>query len=124
MQIMLRSRYPSQLWYVNITLEIFRMLMLIQIIAQVEDPMDTNSFIDFLGIMMDGADDCSELDEFLAQPLENVHDPIQWWWEHRVMFLTLSAMALDYLSVPGMLFLYHYLILLLIIFIATSTSVE
>ena len=59
------------------------MLMLIPIIAQVDDPMDTNSFIDFLGITMDSADDHSELDEFLAQPLEKANDPIQWWWEHR-----------------------------------------
>ena len=75
--------------------------MLIPITAQTEDLMSTNDFTEFLDIPMDGADECSELDDFLSQPLEKVHDPIQWWWEHRIVFPTLSAMALDYLSIPG-----------------------
>ncbi|KAF5317480.1 hypothetical protein D9758_019086 [Tetrapyrgos nigripes] len=48
-----------------------------------------------------------ELADYLAMPLENVKDPLMWWWEKRTVFPILSQMALDYHSIP-----------------ATSTSVE
>jgi len=50
---------------------------------------------------MDGLEEMNELDEYLAQPIEKVRNPIGWWWDHRAMFPYLSIMALDYLSVPG-----------------------
>lgn len=43
-----------------------------------------------------------ELDIFLGIPVEKVEDPLVWWWDHRHAYPTLSLMAMDYLSVPGM----------------------
>ena len=60
---------------------------------------------------MDGLEDINELDDYLSQAIEKVSDPIAWWWDHRKVFSTLSAMAFDYLSVPGML----YFIILIVI---------
>jgi hypothetical protein len=75
--------------------------ILIPIIAQIEDAFDTDNFADFLDIAMDSTNDHNELNKYLSQPLERVRDPIAWWWKHQVMFPTLSAMAFDYLSIPG-----------------------
>ena len=60
---------------------------------------------------MDGLEDINELDDYLSQAIEKVSDPIAWWWDHRKVYPTLSAMAFDYLSVPGML----YFIILIVI---------
>jgi hAT family C-terminal dimerisation region len=57
--------------------------------------------MDFLDIPMDGLEELNELDEYLVQPIEKVHDPISWWWDHKATFPCLSIMAFDYLSVPG-----------------------
>jgi hypothetical protein len=83
--------------------------MLILITTQIEGPVNTDKFTDFLDISMDGADDHNKLDNYLSQPLEKVHDPIVWWWEHQVMFPMLSAMAFNYLSISGALFLVCHL---------------
>src|ERR1700678_1679552 len=42
-----------------------------------------------------------ELDKYLSQAIEKVRDPIAWWWDHHKVYPRLSAMALDYLSIPG-----------------------
>lgn len=74
---------------------------------------DSSTEFDFFDIPMDGIQDLNELDEYLSQPIENVCDPITWWWEHRHVYPRLSAMALDYLSIPGKhpMSIYHYFIL-------------
>ena len=72
---------------------------------------------------MDGLKDTNELDEYLSKAIEKVTDPIKWWWDHWMVYHKLSAMAFNFLSVPGML----YLLMLkfnLIIFKAMSTAVE
>ena len=77
----------------------------------------------FLNIPMDGLKDTNELDEYLSKAIEKVTDPIKWWWNHWMVYPKLSAMAFNFLSVPGML----YLLMLkfkLIIFKATSTTAE
>jgi hypothetical protein len=51
---------------------------------------------------MDGIQEQNELDEYLSQAVEKVRDPIVWWWEHKKVYPALSAMAFDYLSIPGM----------------------
>ena len=84
---------------------------------------DLDATTDFLNIPMDGLKDTNELDEYLSKAIKKVTDPIKWWWDHRMVYPKLSAMAFDFLSVPGML----YLLMLrfkLIIFKATSTIVE
>jgi hAT family C-terminal dimerisation region len=48
-----------------------------------------------------------EIDKYLRAPVESVKDPLCWWVQHRLIYPSLSRMALDYLSVP-----------------ATSTAVE
>ena len=43
-----------------------------------------------------------ELDEYLFLPIDKVKDPLKWWYVNRQVYPQLSRMALDYLSVPGM----------------------
>src|SRR6266478_3678755 len=43
-----------------------------------------------------------ELDRYLSTDPEHVQNPLAWWHERRKMYPTLSRMALDYLSIPGM----------------------
>ena len=43
----------------------------------------------------------NELDCYLAADIEDVKDPLKWWYEHRGAFPHLSLMARDYLSIPG-----------------------
>jgi hypothetical protein len=43
----------------------------------------------------------SELDEYLRKPVENVQDPLKWWFTNRHVYPSLYRMALDYLSIPG-----------------------
>jgi hypothetical protein len=57
---------------------------------------------DFFDIPMDGIQVTSELDEYLSQAIEKVRDPIAWWWDHQKVYPQLSAMAFDFLSIPGM----------------------
>jgi hypothetical protein len=57
--------------------------------------------MNFLDIPMDGLCDVNELDDYLSQAIEKVSDPIAWWWGHWKVYPKLSAMAFDYLSVPG-----------------------
>ena len=61
-----------------------------------------NDSMDFGDIPMDNIAEVSELDTYLAQPIEKVRDVVTWWWDHRAVFPKLSLMALDYLSAPGM----------------------
>ena len=51
---------------------------------------------------MDDTEVCGELNDYLSLPIEKVHDPIGWWWDHKAMYPKLSHMAFDYLSVPDM----------------------
>ena len=50
----------------------------------------------------------SEVDEFLRKPVENVKDPLKWWVANRHVYPNLYRMALDYLSIPGALFIYSH----------------
>ena len=44
-----------------------------------------------------------ELDEFLSlRTLDSVHDPKEWWLQHRSDYPILSHMALDILAIPAM----------------------
>lgn len=45
----------------------------------------------------------SELDDYLTSAVQEVSDPLKWWYEKRRVFPKLSQMALDFLSVPGMI---------------------
>lgn len=42
-----------------------------------------------------------ELQHYLATDIEDVKDPLMWWYEKRATFPCLSRMARDYLSIPG-----------------------
>ena len=46
-----------------------------------------------------------ELDDYLHLPIENVKDPLKWWFDHQRLYPTLSRMARDYLSIPGLSFI-------------------
>jgi hypothetical protein len=50
----------------------------------------------------------SEVDEFLRKPVKNVKDPLKWWVANRHVYPNLYRMALDYLSIPGALFIYSH----------------
>ncbi len=47
-----------------------------------------------------------ELDRYLSTDVEWVENVVQWWLEHRGMYPRLSRMALDYLTIPGKLYLF------------------
>lgn len=48
----------------------------------------------------------SELDRYLSADVEHVTDAIGWWHERRHTYPSLSRMALDYLTVPGISFFF------------------
>src|ERR1700675_2092176 len=43
----------------------------------------------------------SEIDDYLRHPVQNVKDPLKWWFANRALYPNLSRMGLDYLSIPG-----------------------
>lgn len=45
----------------------------------------------------------SELDKYLHKAVENVKDPLKWWIANQHVYPNLYHMALDFLSIPGML---------------------
>ena len=47
---------------------------------------------------------CDELDRYLSTDPEHTNDVLLWWAEQKAIYPCLSRMALDYLSIPGMLF--------------------
>jgi hypothetical protein len=56
-----------------------------------------------------------EIDRFLQLPVEDVKDPLAWWVCNSHVYPNLLCMALDYLSIPGVLLrhlcpCYHILI--------------
>ena len=60
---------------------------------------DTTDFADFSNISVT-TDIANELDRFLREPVENVKEPLKWWFLNRPAYPKLSRMALGYLSVP------------------------
>ena len=42
----------------------------------------------------------NEIDDYLHLPVENVTDPLLWWFNNRRIYLHLLHMTRDYLSVP------------------------
>ena len=42
-----------------------------------------------------------ELELYLECPVENVKNTFEWWVKNCTVYLRLSRMALDYLSIPG-----------------------
>ena len=49
---------------------------------------------------MDDLKEADELNDYLTKPLEKVHDPLQWWRDHCTLYLMLSKMVFDFLSIP------------------------
>jgi hypothetical protein len=43
----------------------------------------------------------NELDRFLSTDVEDVRDPLQWWYDGCQSLPKLSRNARDYLSIPG-----------------------
>jgi hAT family C-terminal dimerisation region len=43
----------------------------------------------------------NERDEYLCKPVENVTDPLKWWYLNRFKYPTLHRMAFNYLSIPA-----------------------
>lgn len=50
-----------------------------------------------------------KIDRYLSTDTETVQNVLLWWWERRAMYPCLSQMALDYLSIPGMVQLFYLL---------------
>ena len=65
---------------------------------------------------MDGIQELDKLDEYLSQAIEKVRDPIAWWWDHQKVYPRLSAMALDYLSIPSKFLLCLMVLYMFILF--------
>ena len=64
-----------------------------------EPSASTMDFADFGNISIT-TDTANELDRFLREPVENVKEPMKWWFLNRSAYAKLSRMALDFLSVP------------------------
>jgi hypothetical protein len=62
---------------------------------------DEDRETDFADISLGKRSVRNKLDEFLAQPVEDVKDALGWWYKHRQVYPSLSRMARDYLSIPG-----------------------
>ena len=77
-------------------------------ILSVPEVDDIEATTNFLNIPMDSLKEINELDNYISQAIEKVTDPIKWWWDHWKVFPKLSAMAFDFLSVPGMLYVVSY----------------
>ena len=43
----------------------------------------------------------NKLDRYITANIEDVKDPLMWWYEWHKTFPHLSLMACDYLSIPG-----------------------
>jgi hAT family protein len=65
----------------------------------------------------------SEIDTYLSLAVENVKDPLKWWFNNRQAYPNLSRMARDYLSIPGKLATLSKIIINYL-YTATSTAVE
>ena len=52
---------------------------------------------------------------YLSTDPENVKDVLIWWHERKAMYPRLSRMALDYLTIPGTLFVIHCLFIKLMV---------
>jgi hypothetical protein len=65
---------------------------------------------------MDGIQESDELDKYLSQAIEKVWDPIAWWWDHQKVYPRLSAMTVDYLSIPGKFLFYLIVLYMFILF--------
>jgi hypothetical protein len=48
----------------------------------------------------------SELDDYLRKPVENIKDPLKWWFANCHIYPNLYCMALEYLSIPGKVFIF------------------
>jgi hypothetical protein len=66
---------------------------------------DETTLFDLLDIPIHGIEELDELNDCLSQPIEKVHNQIWWWWDHRSVYLKLSQMVFDFLSIPGAFFL-------------------
>ncbi|GBE87594.1 putative AC9 transposase [Sparassis crispa] len=65
------------------------------------DVSDNDEFAEFRNISLSGLVTVrNEIDDYLAAPLENVQDPLKWWYDNRQAYPKLSRMGLDYLSIP------------------------
>ena len=64
-----------------------------------EPSASTMDFADFGNISVT-TDTANELDRFLQEPVENVKEPLKWWFLNCSAYPKLSRMALDFLSVP------------------------
>lgn len=47
-----------------------------------------------------------EIDRYLTTDTEDVKNVLSWWWERKSLYPCLSRMALDYLSIPGMIYFF------------------
>ena len=66
-----------------------------------------------------------ELDCYLCSDVEHVTNPLVQWYEQHTVFLSLSHMALDYLTIPGEFSIYyHYNLHLFIGIMLTATSID
>ena len=74
--------------------------------------MKTTTIFDSLPVICTPktTDLCDELDRYLSINPEHTVDVLLWWAKEKHLYLCLSCMALDYLSIPGMLC--HFVILL------------
>jgi hypothetical protein len=82
-----------------------------------------NGFTLFGDLSVAGSPCMSKIQEYLSLSIENVKDPLKWWMNNRFVYPNLHHMALEYLSIPGMSYIFKFRVILICI-VATSTAVE
>jgi len=85
--------------------------------------LDTDD-INLLDIPMDDLEEANELNDYLTKPLEKVHNPLGWWWDHHASYPMLLKMAFNFLSIPHELIGIHLFFMMSNVILATSTAVE
>jgi hypothetical protein len=70
---------------------------------QQDTPKSNNIFDEMPALMPDPKTVADELSLYLSTGPEPVKDVLPWWYEKRTVYPMLSRMALDYLSIPGVL---------------------
>jgi len=66
-----------------------------------------DGFASFGNLSVASSPRISEIQEYLSLSVENVKEPLKWWMNNRFVYPNLHRMALDYLSIPGMSYIFQ-----------------
>ena len=81
----------------------FRSSPLVDVFLQLQMKSSSKNVFDKLPALIapTQSDLCDKLECYLSSDPEHVGDVLMWWFERQQAYLSLSRMAMDYLSIPG-----------------------